>query len=269
MIQVVQSNKGAAANLPPQAQWINLPVGQGVSDSPGIKIFFTHPTIDSYNWDSAYNNPRPADAAQYLKDQSGVFAASSAKLNFWRSFVGTDGKQRWSQGTVRPGGKPVSTSLPFNSSQILTITTYLTTGITSRGRVGIDSNLRAILSVPPWFTDPVDKSTMVTALEAIIANVQSVPNLTLIEPDNRTTIEQYVDNYKGSLNSNHWVGSNKMGLSPSNAVVDANTKVFNTDNLFVVDASILPTLPVGNPQGTIMSAAEQAAAKILALAGGP
>lgn len=38
---------------------------------------------------------------------------------------------------------------------------------------------------------------------------------------------------------------------------------------FIVDASIIPSLPVGNPQGTIMSAAEQAAAKILALAGGP
>jgi hypothetical protein len=35
----------------------------------------------------------------------------------------------------------------------------------------------------------------------------------------------------------------------------------------VVDASIVPALPVGNPQGTIMSAVEQAAAKILALSG--
>lgn len=34
-------------------------------------------------------------------------------------------------------------------------------------------------------------------------------------------------------------------------------------------ASIMPALPMGNPQGALMSAAEQAAAKILALAGGP
>lgn len=38
---------------------------------------------------------------------------------------------------------------------------------------------------------------------------------------------------------------------------------------FVVDASIIPALPVGNPHGQLMSAAEQAVAKILALAGGP
>jgi len=72
---------------------------------------------------------------------------------------------------------------------------------------------------------------------------------------------------KASMNSNHWVGSNKIGLSPSESVVDTNTKVHNTNNLFVVDASIVPALPVGNPQGTIMSAAEQAAAKILVLSG--
>lgn len=33
------------------------------------------------------------------------------------------------------------------------------------------------------------------------------------------------------MNSNHWVGSNKIGMSPSEAVVDENTKVFNTSNL--------------------------------------
>ena len=79
-----------------------------------------------------------------------------------------------------------------------------------------------------------------------------------------------VDAYDpATMNSNHWVGSNTIGTSSSNAVVDENTKVFNTDNLFIVDASIIPSLPMGNPHGMLMSAAEQAAAKILALSGGP
>lgn len=90
--------------------------------------------------------------------------------------------------------------------------------------------------------------------------------------------------------SNHWVGAAKMGTSSSTAVVDENAKVFNTDNLvsavaphfrraraltkltfvqFIVDASIIPSLPIGNPQGVLMSAAEQAVSRILALAGGP
>lgn len=40
------------------------------------------------------------------------------------------------------------------------------------------------------------------------------------------------------------------------------------DNLFVVDAGIMPGMPTGNPQGAIMTVGEIAAAKILALAGG-
>ena len=51
--------------------------------------------------------------------------------------------------------------------------------------------------------------------------------------------------------------------------MDSNVKVFGTDNLFVADASIIPSLPIGNPHGMLMSAVEQAVAKILALAGGP
>ena len=38
MLQTVQSNPTASANLPAQSQWINLPVGQGVSDNPSINV---------------------------------------------------------------------------------------------------------------------------------------------------------------------------------------------------------------------------------------
>ena len=38
MIQIVQNDPDSAANLPPMAQWINLPVGQNVSDNPSIKV---------------------------------------------------------------------------------------------------------------------------------------------------------------------------------------------------------------------------------------
>lgn len=38
MIQVVQSNAAAAANLPAQSDWIDLPVGYNVSDNPSINV---------------------------------------------------------------------------------------------------------------------------------------------------------------------------------------------------------------------------------------
>ncbi|RDX41638.1 cellobiose dehydrogenase [Lentinus brumalis] len=271
MIQAVQSNPTAGPNLPPQAQWINLPVGQSVSDNPSINLVFTHPSIDAYeNWANVWSNPRPADAQQYLKDRSGVFAGASPKLNFWRAYSSSDGKTRYAQGTVRPGAASIDTTLPYNASQIFTITVYLSQGITSRGRVGIDAALNAKPLVNPWLTDPVDKTILLQALNDVISNINSVSNLTMIMPDNTLTMQEYIDEYDPStMNSNHWVGSAKIGTSSSSAVVDENTKVFNTDNLFIVDASIIPALPLGNPHGTLMSAAEQAAAKILGLAGGP
>ncbi|KZP28042.1 hypothetical protein FIBSPDRAFT_1039750 [Athelia psychrophila] len=271
MIAVVAGNAAAAARLPTPANYINLPVGENVSDNPSINLVFTHPTIDAYdNWADVWTDPRVADANQYLKDQSGVFAGASPKLNFWRSYTGTDSKQRYIQGTVRPGAASVNTTYPYNASEIFTITTYLSQGITSRGRIGINAALTGLPLVNPWFTDPVDKSTLITAIKDLLTTVGDVPGLTLITPDNKTSITDYVNNYDpGTLDSNHWVGSNSIGANSTVGVVDVNTKVFGTNNLFIVDASIIPALPMGNPHGALMSMAEQASAKILALAGGP
>ncbi|TFK24100.1 cellobiose dehydrogenase [Coprinopsis marcescibilis] len=265
MINIVKNDRTAGPNLPSEDQWINLPVGENVSDNPSINLVFTHPDIDAYeNWSNVWTRPRTGDAAQYIKDQSGVFSHSSPRINFWRALHGSDKKTRWLQGTARPGAASITTDFPYNSSNIFTITTYLSTGVTSRGRIGIDAALTARALKNPWFTDPVDKEVLLKGIHEIVNAVKHVPGLTLITPDNTTTIEKYVDDYPtGWLNSNHWVGSNTIG-----SVVDANTKVLHTDNLFVVDASIIPSMPMGNPQGTIMATAEQAVAKILALRGG-
>lgn len=69
----------------------------------------------------------------------------------------------------------------------------------------------------------------------------------------------------------HLMGTARMGddsgleNTQGQAVVDANTRVHGTDNLFVVDASILPGMVTANPTGTILSVAEKAAEKILGL----
>lgn len=65
------------------------------------------------------------------------------------------------------------------------------------------------------------------------------------------------------------MGSAKLGtdsgLTGGTSVVDTNTKVYGTDNIFVVDASIWPGMPSTNPSGLIVVAAEHAAVKIKAL----
>ncbi len=137
------------------------------------------------------------------------------------------------------------------TSNIFTITVYLSTGITSRGRVGINAGLQVLPIQNPWLTDPIDKQVLLQALNDVISNINSIQNLTLITPDKFQTLEQYVDAYdpvshfeslrwvlsylsyllQGTMNSNHWVSTNIIGNSSTNAVVDANTKVFNTNNL--------------------------------------
>lgn len=96
MISLVQQNAQANSFLPPASEFINLPVGYNVQDNPSINLMFTHPSIDAYeNWADIWTDPRPADAAQYLKDQTGVFAMSSPRVNFWRALSGTDGITRY------------------------------------------------------------------------------------------------------------------------------------------------------------------------------
>ncbi|KAJ7705314.1 hypothetical protein B0H17DRAFT_1156782 [Mycena rosella] len=270
MINLVAGDPVAGPNLPPSSQWINLPVGYNVSDNPSINLVFTHPSINSYdNWADVFTDPPQADAAQYLASQSGIFAQASPRLNFWEALGGSDGVTRWLQGTARPGAASVTTVYPYNATQMFTITLYLSAGIKSRGRLGINAALNALPLVNPWLVDPVDKAVLIQGLQNIVAGVALVPGMTMITPDNTTNIVDYVNNYDPStMDSNHWIGSNIIGTA-GKAVVDVNTKVFNTNNLFVVDASIIPSLPYGNPHGLLMSVAEQAAAKILALSGGP
>ena len=55
------------------------------------------------------------------------------------------------------------------------------------------------------------------------------------------------------------------GLTGGTSVVDTNTRVYRTDNLFVVDASTFPGQVSTNPSAYIVIAGERAVAKILAL----
>lgn len=63
--------------------------------------------------------------------------------------------------------------------------------------------------------------------------------------------------------SQHPLGSCRMGLSPDSAVVDPNGQVFGMRNLYVADASILPTSLGVNPQITVMAMATRVARHLI------
>jgi choline dehydrogenase-like flavoprotein len=50
-----------------------------------------------------------------------------------------------------------------------------------------------------------------------------------------------------------------MGFRPEDSVVDANHRVWDVPNLFVVDGSVLPTEGAANPALVIMALADRCA----------
>lgn len=135
---------------------------------------------------------------------------------------------------------------------------YLTHGIQSVGSLNVTSTGTTILSKTPYFSNTEDRRALASYITSFIAATTSNPASGLTVANSTATAENYItDDFSSGT---HFVGTAKIG-----SVVDTNTKVFGTDNLFVVDASIHADLPTGNTMAIIMIVAEKAAQKILAL----
>jgi choline dehydrogenase-like flavoprotein len=66
----------------------------------------------------------------------------------------------------------------------------------------------------------------------------------------------------------HQCGTARMGDDPRASVVDRNLKAHDLDNLYVVDASVLPTSAAVNPSLTIAALALRAGEHILGVSRG-
>ncbi|MCA9609212.1 MAG: hypothetical protein KC619_26605, partial [Myxococcales bacterium] len=64
--------------------------------------------------------------------------------------------------------------------------------------------------------------------------------------------------------SQHPLGSIQMGATASASGVDPDGKLWDTDNVFVCDGSVIPTSLGVNPQLTIMAMATRIAQKLRA-----
>lgn len=155
----------------------------------------------------------------------------------------------------------------------MTMSQYLGRGSVSRGRMTITPALDTVVTTPPYLHDEQDKQAVITGIKNLQAALSGIPSLAWIVPNPNQTVEDFVnkmDTSPSSRRSNHWMGTAKLGyddgrVNNGTAVVDANLKVYGTDNLFVVDASVFPGQPTGNPSAMIVILAEQAASRLLAL----
>ncbi|KAF4971697.1 hypothetical protein FZEAL_9761, partial [Fusarium zealandicum] len=255
-LDIVKS--GATRNgvsLPAQADWIDLPVGHHLQDHAQIMLQFNAKSnFSAYNFNGIATNPVESDLDLYYQG-SGPITQAAQRMHLWTSAKGADGRTRYLQGTASA-----------MASGVITVRSFLTHGTTTVGELGITASGNTVLNTKPWLIDAEDRKAMSDFVQWWL-DLTSGSNSTLSYVTPGATPDDIIASKM--ISGDHWVGSAKMGVDDGrrangSSVVDLNTKVYGTDNLFVVDASIHPDLPTGNTQSIIMITAEHAAEKISA-----
>lgn len=118
---------------------------------------------------------------------------------------------------------------------------------------------------PNYFSHVNDGLTLVEGFKRIRAAIATEPLATYLEKElfpgaNVTTDEQILDSIKDLVETlYHPVGTCKMGKEDdAMAVVNPRLQVYGIENLRVIDASIMPTIPRGNTNAPVAAVAEKA-----------
>ncbi|KAI0108674.1 GMC oxidoreductase [Nemania sp. FL0031] len=142
----------------------------------------------------------------------------------------------------------------------------------SRGNVTISSPDTAVNPVisPNWLLDPRDQDLAVAAFRRgrQLFSTDAIKPIIISEVypgSNFSTRDQILNVIRESANSVYnAVGTNKMGKADDPlAVVDSTARVIGVGRLRVVDASIVPFLPPGQPSATVYALAEKIAESII------
>jgi cellobiose dehydrogenase (acceptor) len=78
----------------------------------------------------------------------------------------------------------------------MTITQYLGTGTTSRGRMGISSNMNTRVLTPPYLRDEADKDAVIKGFEYMRSTLSQIQNLTWITPTATQNITAWVNSVR-------------------------------------------------------------------------
>lgn len=190
------------------------------------------------------------------------------------------------QVTILPSGQTWDPPKVPSNASIMTWTLTLNNAL-SKGRVQLNSSdpFAAPVAWANYFTRKEDK-------EALAWAVKEVRNMTSREPIksrlgrelmpgpeipswNMSAIEDYVSCGPEYVRTrkvpcdtmvvNHFAGTTKMGdpLTDPDVVVDNYLRVIKVKRLRVADASVMPSLPSGNPHATVVMIAERAAEFVL------
>jgi cellobiose dehydrogenase (acceptor) len=248
-IQTVKTGS-AGVTLPDEADWIELPVGQHLQDHPIFTVTLRTKNALPALPATAFTSPNATVAAEYNTKSAGLLAQGGQRINLWTSVKSDDGAKYYVQGTVNSP-----------SPDTVKMKIYLTHGITTTGSLGITATGATEITKQPYLATPGDKSAITNFMKQLIDMVNNGAE-SPFAPLNQTAEALIAE--ENMTTGSHFVGTARMGQTREDSVVDTNTKVWGTDNIYVVDASIHPDLPTGNTQAIVMVAAEHAAKVILA-----
>ncbi|EGX91931.1 cellobiose dehydrogenase [Cordyceps militaris CM01] len=250
------------------SSWVVQPwVGEGLFDNPNTFIQLSSPVMQSYNY--KYEDPDTEDKDLYLNARSGHYTFASQAATFWTYVPHEDGTRSGVQGTISSTGYAA-----YMDNHTVTLNVYGTSGLLSAGRVELSDDGRFVAgaSADTYYSHPRDAHAIATFVHDIFqslpASTPDAPAATGLTPRNIARdatvedIEQYLTTPSAYARGqvNHWSSSCRIGKC-----VDADTKVVGTENIHVVDASVLSPMTV-NPQFAVMVAGEKGAERILALA---
>ncbi|KAK1992366.1 GMC oxidoreductase [Colletotrichum falcatum] len=242
--------------LPDEADWIDLPVGHHLQDHAQILLKFnSRSNFTAYPFTGIASSPIESDVELFHRG-AGPIAQGDQRIHLWTSAKGADGRTRYLQGTASA-----------MVDGVFYLRAFLTHGTSSVGELGIAASGNTELKAKPWLVDAEDRRAMSDFVQYWL-DLAGAPNSTIGYETPGATPADIVDSKV--ISGDHWVGSARMGADDGRkgngtAVVDLDARVYGTDNLFVVDASIHPDLPTGNTQAIIMVTAERAAERIAAL----
>lgn len=238
----------------PSQDWINnTAVGDKVFDNPNTFIELHDDSITSFVYE--YSNPPASVAAQYLKDRSGPYSFASQTSAFW-DYIQQGDDVVGCQGTIDSSG-----AMDYTGNGTITLNVYGTSGLRSFGRVDLDAKGIALPS-SNFYADPRDVSAIATFVHNIFQALPStLTPLNIAKNSTQQEIETWLKTPSQYTlgNVQHWSSSCRM-----EECVDTDAKVIGMQNLFVVDASIVPPLTT-NPVMGVMIAAERAVERILPL----
>lgn len=264
--------KLAASSHTPYTQsssWIaQESVGEGLFDNPNTFIQLSAPTVQAYNY--KYDDADAKDREMYLNSRTGHYTFASQTAAFWTYMDNGDGTRSGVQGTVSSSGYA-----DWTGNNTITLNIYGTSGLASSGRVTLSDDGKFVAGSSPdvYYSKPRDAKVIAAFIHDIYQSLpESTPEapaqdgltpLNLPRSSSVEEIEKYITTQSAYARGqvNHWSSSCRIGKC-----VDANTQVIGTQNIHVIDASILAPMTV-NPQFPVMVAGEHGAEKILGLLG--